>query len=211
MRMGQTSEGLNLLRRSIDITHKIALQLIEKCHEENVDCIVAPYEADAQLAYLNIAGIADVIITEDSDLTLFGCKKVMAKEKKIILLDLFKLASINFCFSFIFKIFFKMDLNGNGLLVEQNRIHLAMGVKADHFDIEKFRHMCILSGCDYLASLPGIGLNKACKFVLRNTDSDIHKVKKLFFKGMSCFTRSKKSFFCEFFSKAKKQLSSINF
>lgn len=41
-----------------------------------VDCIVAPYEADAQLAYLNRAGYADLIITEDSDLLLFGCKQV---------------------------------------------------------------------------------------------------------------------------------------
>lgn len=74
--MGETSQGRALLRRSIDITHEMALELIKKCHEKNVDCIVAPYEADAQLAYLNISGIADVVITEDSDLTLFGCKKV---------------------------------------------------------------------------------------------------------------------------------------
>lgn len=81
--MGQTSEGRNLLRRSVDITHEMALQLIKQCQEENVDCIVAPYEADAQLAYLNINGIADVIITEDSDLTLFGCKKVRVKTCQI--------------------------------------------------------------------------------------------------------------------------------
>lgn len=43
----------------------------------NVDCIVAPYEADAQLAYLNIKNIAQLVITEDSDLILFGCTKVM--------------------------------------------------------------------------------------------------------------------------------------
>lgn len=54
----------------------MALELIKQCHQMNIDCIVAPYEADAQLAYLNISGIADVVITEDSDLTLFGCKKV---------------------------------------------------------------------------------------------------------------------------------------
>lgn len=41
-----------------------------------MDCIVAPYEADAQLAYLNKCGIAQLIITEDSDLLLFGCDKV---------------------------------------------------------------------------------------------------------------------------------------
>ncbi|XP_034948611.1 exonuclease 1 [Chelonus insularis] len=147
IKMGRTAEGRTLLRRSVDITHEMALQLMKKCHEMNVDCIVAPYEADAQLAYLNLSGIADVVITEDSDLTLFGCK----------------------------KIFFKMDVYGNGLLVEQDRIHIAMKIREDLFDIDKFRHMCILSGCDYLPSLPGIGLSKACKFILKNTDPDIHR------------------------------------
>lgn len=37
---------------------------------------MAPYEADPQLAYLNKVGIAQVVITEDSDLVLFGCEKV---------------------------------------------------------------------------------------------------------------------------------------
>lgn len=76
IRIGQVAEGRNVLRRSIDISHEMALNLIKVCHERGIDCIVAPYEADSQLAYLNISGIADVIITEDSDLTLFGCKKV---------------------------------------------------------------------------------------------------------------------------------------
>lgn len=39
--------------------------------------MVAPYEADAQLAFLNKADIAQAIITEDSDLLAFGCKKVL--------------------------------------------------------------------------------------------------------------------------------------
>ena len=38
--------------------------------------VVAPYEADAQLAYLVKEGIADIVITEDSDLLAFGCKQV---------------------------------------------------------------------------------------------------------------------------------------
>ena len=41
-----------------------------------MDCIVAPYEADAQLAYLMKAGIAQAIISEDSDLLVYGCKRV---------------------------------------------------------------------------------------------------------------------------------------
>lgn len=51
--------------------------LLKACRARGVDCIVAPYEADAQLAYLNKRGIAQVIITEDSDLLLFGCQKVL--------------------------------------------------------------------------------------------------------------------------------------
>lgn len=65
------------MRRSVDITHSMALSLIKECRKRNVDCIVAPYEADSQLAYLNIKNIAHLVITEDSDLILFGCTKVL--------------------------------------------------------------------------------------------------------------------------------------
>ena len=40
---------------------------------------MAPYEADAQLAYLSREGIADVIITEDSDLMAFGATRMLYK------------------------------------------------------------------------------------------------------------------------------------
>ena len=70
---------------------------------------------------------------------------------------------------------------GNGLLVEQERLHLAMGVRPENFSFDKFRHMCILSGCDYLPSLPGIGLSKACKFITRTVDPDVHRVSFIYF------------------------------
>jgi exonuclease-1 len=38
--------------------------------------IVSPYESDAQLAFLVKQGYADVAITEDSDLLVYGCKEV---------------------------------------------------------------------------------------------------------------------------------------
>lgn len=46
---------------------------------KNVECIVSPYEADAQLGYLSQTGYVDVVISEDSDLLTFGCKKVLFK------------------------------------------------------------------------------------------------------------------------------------
>lgn len=33
--------------------------------------------------------------------------------------------------------------------------------------------MCILSGCDYPYSLPGIGLTTACKFFLKTKETDL--------------------------------------
>ena len=49
------------------------MQVLKK---ENVDFIVAPYEADAQMAFLVIQKFADAVITEDSDLIPFGCSRV---------------------------------------------------------------------------------------------------------------------------------------
>lgn len=37
--------------------------------------LVAPYEADAQMAYLALNGLVDVVLTEDSDLLCYGCPK----------------------------------------------------------------------------------------------------------------------------------------
>ena len=48
-------------------------------HNLGVDVVVAPYEADAQLAFFSKANIAQIIITEDSDLIVFGCEKILFK------------------------------------------------------------------------------------------------------------------------------------
>ncbi|CAG4950774.1 unnamed protein product [Colias eurytheme] len=142
--LGKIEEARSYMRRSVDITHAMALSLIKECRKRNVDCIVAPYEADAQLAYLNIKNIAQLVITEDSDLILFGCTKVL----------------------------FKMDLDGTGTLVETNHLPLVMKCPIEKYTFDKFRQMCIMSGCDYLASLPGIGLAKARQFVTATQDSN---------------------------------------
>lgn len=41
--------------------------------------VVAPYEADAQLGFLARNGQVDAVITEDSDIMLFGCNRVVFK------------------------------------------------------------------------------------------------------------------------------------
>ena len=74
-----------------------------------------------------------------------------------------------------------MDVHGNGILVDENWLHLSMGLKKEDFNIDKFRYMCILSGCDYLASLPGIGLNKSRIFITTNSDPNIYDVSTSYF------------------------------
>lgn len=52
-----------------------------------------------------------------------------------------------------------MDLAGNGRLYEKAKLPAAY--KSDQ---HKLRRVCILSGCDYLDSLPGVALMTAAKF-----------------------------------------------
>ena len=76
-----------------------------------------------------------------------------------------------------------MDVNGDGMLVEKCKLNLALGLQADVYSFEKFRYMCILSGCDYLANLPGIGLAKANKVFKLTRNPDIEIVSKYSFNS----------------------------
>jgi exonuclease-1 len=137
LRDGKRSEAFDCFQKCVDVSPQMALAFIKACRSVGVECIVAPYEADAQLAFLSKSGIADVVITEDSDLLVFGCKKVL----------------------------FKMSEGGDGLLVDSARLGDVEGGKLQGFSETSFRHMCILSGCDYLSSVPGMGLSTANKLL----------------------------------------------
>jgi hypothetical protein len=105
--------------------------------KENVEWIVAPYEADAQLAYLSRNGFVDAVVTEDSDLLAFGCTTVL----------------------------FKLDKHGQCKQVRYADLGSIEKPSLVSFDMDMFRAMCILSGCDYVDSLPGVGLRKVKLFV----------------------------------------------
>lgn len=68
-----------------------------------------------------------------------------------------------------------MDKHGNGIEIDQRNLGRCRSL-GNVFTEEKFRHMCVLAGCDYLPSLHGIGLGKACKLLRLATDPDILKV-----------------------------------
>ncbi len=99
--------------------------------------IVAPYEADPQLAYLERQGIVDGIITEDSDLLIFGCRNVL----------------------------FKLDNDGQCVEVKRENFTRCREYNFNGWTDVEFRQMAILSGCDYLDSVPGMGLKTAFKLM----------------------------------------------
>ncbi|CAL0332568.1 unnamed protein product [Lupinus luteus] len=136
---GNVNAAAELFQRAVNITPLMAHQLIQTLRSENIEFVVAPYEADAQLAYMSSletqkGGIA-AVITEDSDLIAYGCPAVVLK----------------------------MDRNGNGEGIELEKVFGAESTKPSFrsFDMKLFTGMCILAGCDFLPSVPGIGIARA--------------------------------------------------
>lgn len=134
--------------KACSITHEMRHELVLQCRRHNISYIIAPYEADAQLAYLAHSGVADFVITEDSDLLAYAAPRVL----------------------------FKVDLKtGKGDEIQIMR-DLASndGLDFRHWNHDMFVYMCILTGCDYFAGVPGVGIQMAHKLVrIHRTPSKI--------------------------------------
>lgn len=150
LKEGNANAATEFFQRAISITPLMAHQLIQILRSENIEFLVAPYEADAQLAHLasleaERGGIA-AVITEDSDLLAYGCQATI----------------------------FKMDRYGNGEEIVLDKVFDAAARKPSFqcFDKELFMGMCVLAGCDFLPSVPGIGISKAHSYVSKYRNLD---------------------------------------
>ncbi|CAD7961927.1 unnamed protein product [Amoebophrya sp. A120] len=81
-------------QQGIRITVDMIERIIAALRELKVDFIVAPYEADAQLAYMCRTGFLHAVISEDSDLFVYGCPRVLCKMDKYGVGDLFEMDTI---------------------------------------------------------------------------------------------------------------------
>jgi exonuclease-1 len=68
-----------------------------------------------------------------------------------------------------------MDECGMGTLVDLTDLPKLTDLRMHEFTMEKFKQMCILSGCDYLPSIKGVGLKTANKLMRKH--STIEKVR----------------------------------
>lgn len=136
-RLGKTSQARLELQKAVDVTPEMAGQFIEKLKNLGVKYLVAPYEADAQLAYLERKGIIDAILSEDSDLLVFGAKCLLTK----------------------------LDQYGDCIEINRNDFTACRDISLVGWSDTEFRCMAILSGCDYLPSISGMGLKTAYQLV----------------------------------------------
>ncbi|MCJ1250281.1 Rad2 nuclease [Trapelia coarctata] len=136
-RLGKPSQAQSELQKAVDVTPEMARQLIEELKRHDVKYVVAPYEADAQLVYLERKSIIQGILSEDSDLLVFGAKRLLTK----------------------------LDQYGDCIEINRNDFTACTEISLVGWSDAEFRQMAILSGCDYLANINNMGLKTAYRLV----------------------------------------------
>lgn len=154
LKAGKSAQAAQEFQKCIDITPEMAAAVIQQLKEMDVPYVVAPYEADAQLVYLERHGFVGGIISEDSDLLVFGAKKLITK----------------------------LDKHGNCIEINRRDFCACREISLTGWSDTEFRRMAIMSGCDYLNGLPGVGLKTAYR-LLRKTKSPERIVRMLQFEG----------------------------
>jgi len=147
-----------------------------------VKCLFSPYEADSQLAKLCVDGFADAVVTEDSDLLVYSAScgvpfPIIFKLDRdggaceVICLDWFLIKASSSSSSS------SPPPSSSAVRPDYN---LLDGVSGQFAGLLRFmtkheqtsghgRRMfvqaCLMAGCDYVPSLPGVGIVNAFKMV----------------------------------------------
>ncbi|KAL7322286.1 Rad2 nuclease [Mucor circinelloides] len=138
------AKAMESFKKSVTITNDMIIDVLRKLSAEKIQCIVAPNEADAQLTHLAKTGKVDAVITEDSDLLAFGCPKII----------------------------YKLNMYGQGTEITMDQVINNENSDFYNYDIETIRHICILSGCDYLSSIKQASLKTILKKYEQSKDTD---------------------------------------
>ncbi|QSZ31134.1 hypothetical protein DSL72_000697 [Monilinia vaccinii-corymbosi] len=137
---GKISQAYLEFQKAVDVTPEMARHVIDELKDMGVQYVVAPYEADAQMVYLERKGIIDGILSEDSDLLVFGAKCLLTK----------------------------LDQYGNCIEINKADFCACKDVNLTGWSDAEFRRMAILSGCDYLANMNKMGLKTAYRLVRKH-------------------------------------------
>jgi len=144
LKLGKTSQAHLELQKAVDVTPEMARSLIEELKHHNIQYVVAPYEADSQLIYLERKGIIQGILSEDSDLLVFGAKCLITK----------------------------LDQYGECVEINRNKFTAVREISLAGWTDADFRRMAILSGCDYLPSIGRMGLKTAYRLLRKHKTAE---------------------------------------
>lgn len=78
---GNTAAAFECYQRAVDISPEVAKGLIVALQAAGVEYVVAPYEADAQMAYMARRHLVHAVLSEDSDMLTYGCPRVRARKR----------------------------------------------------------------------------------------------------------------------------------
>jgi exonuclease-1 len=143
---------------AVTITPLMARQLIQTLRKLGVDFVVAPYEADAQLAWLVREGHCAAALTEDSDLLAYQCPTVLYKIKSDGHARLYSWADLRTISAVGGRLRKQQQQQAPQLLFDGSA---GWPDEWQAWEASLVTDMCILSGCDYLPSIPGVGLKTA--------------------------------------------------
>ncbi|KXT09428.1 hypothetical protein AC579_2523 [Pseudocercospora musae] len=144
LRMGRASQAQLELQKAVDVTPAMARELIEELKKLDVPYAVAPYEADSQMAYLEKKGIVNGVISEDSDLLVFGVQCLLTK----------------------------LDQYGECVMINRADFTSCREISLVGWSDREFRMMAMLSGCDYLPGIDKMGLKTAYRLVRKHKTLD---------------------------------------
>lgn len=139
LKAGNKGAAFKEFMKAAAVTPEMAKAIMVELDRLRVKYVVAPYEADPQMVYLEKVGLVDGILSEDSDLLIFGCKKLITK------------------------------LNDRGTCIEIDKGNLhKLKADYHRFTNEQWRSLAILSGCDYTKGIPGVGMKTAYNLIVKN-------------------------------------------
>jgi exonuclease-1 len=130
---GNSKLAFNYYQKACDISPEMAKSVINELKIKFIKYIVAPYEADSQMVMLEKLGLVDGIISEDSDLLIFGCKTLITK----------------------------LNDKGQCIEIKRDNFNKCKGSYINNFNDDQLLLMATISGCDYTKGIPGIGIQKA--------------------------------------------------
>jgi len=143
---GDEKKAESLYKQSVSVTpelvHSVHMALMDPIGTGVGDYVpvpvmISPYESDAQLAYLSSHNLIDAVVTEDSDLIIYGVKRIL----------------------------FKMTPSGHCEQLVLSSMSNSPNQPFSNWTHDQLILFACLAGCDYVHSIQGVGIKTAFKLV----------------------------------------------